>query len=304
MHSGDTIIALHNGHLQFSYGGDNSISGLVLQSTLPLTLNTWHDVSLQTYHGDVMMQVDGDRVQDRLQDHGKIEALMESVFIGGLGSSVSPSLPGYIGCMSELRIDNKHVSLASSLPETGVMVTETRDVVECQEVTADLMVADQAAPATNISQDTFQFDEDTSFRIMNRVTKRLMSEKRTDISFTIKTQDSDGDIIKVGEEGSDMFRVRLVNGHLAVRLTLDSQTAEKHSKVRVNTDQWRRVVIERRGAQVLVRVDSDKDIFSLRAGTSQKALRTKGEYVMGGHLTGSIRDLRIKDRAVRRDNIL
>ena len=57
VHSGDTLIALHNGHLQLSYGHGNSSETLVLQSSYPLTLNTWHEASIQTYHADVMMQV-------------------------------------------------------------------------------------------------------------------------------------------------------------------------------------------------------------------------------------------------------
>ena len=307
LHSGDTIIALHNGHLQFSYGGAVA-PGLVVQSPLPLTLNTWHQVSLQTYHSDLMMQVDSERVEARL-DNTKIQTLLESVFIGGVAGSGPASVPGFTGCISDLRLDNKLVSLRSAVETSGVMITETAGLVECEEVTADLMLADQADTDNDDGDDdAFEFSEEDSFRIMNRVSRRLKSEKRTEISFEIKTQDSDGDIIKTvfsdDQQSPDLLSVSLDHGHLVVRLRLGGVEAESRSRSPVATGQWRRVVVERRGGQVLVRLDSVRDIFSVTAGDSSVSLRSRGEYILGGHWTGSIRNLRIKDRLLRRQHIL
>ena len=65
LHSGDTILALVNGHLQFSYG---------------------HNV---TTGGELVIQ---------------IEMLASEIFIGGLGSS-HHSQPGYTGCLlAELKL--------------------------------------------------------------------------------------------------------------------------------------------------------------------------------------------------------
>ena len=313
LHSGDTILALVNGHLQFSYGHDERTGGqLVVQSGAPVMLNTWTGVRIQTYHADIMMELqDGERSTGRLLGGGaRIETLTSEVFIGGLGSS-HHALPGYTGCLAELKIDNSHVSLAAreaGAGEAGVSVEESEGVVECGRLTTDLMVSDQAA-----SRDTeaLVFRETDPVTIMNRVTRRQVNERRSDIYFEIRTRDKDGSILSVGDEDvADFFSVSLVNGHINVKLKINSHVGEKTSRVRVSDGEWRRMRVERTGGQVLVRVDSTRDIFSFNIAKEKEkeargwSLRSRGEYLLGQNLTGEIRELRIKDRAVRRANIL
>ena len=322
LHSGDTLLALVNGHLQFSYGHNVTTGGqLVVQSGVPVMLNTWTEVKIQTYHADIMMEVKGeagDRTMGRLREGGgaKIEALTSEVFIGGLGSS-HHSLPGYTGCLAELKLDNSLVSLAPREPgdtgDTGPRLAESEGVVECARLTTDLMVSDQAASGdSEDSKDNLVFRETQDpVTIMNRVTRRQLNEKRSEIYFEMKTQDKDGTILSVGNEDvADFFSVSLVNGHLKVRLKINSYIGEKTSKLMVSDGDWRRVSIERTGGQVLVRVDSTRDIFSFNIAKEQEkearswSLRSGGEYLLGQNFEGEIRGLRIKGRPVERGDIL
>jgi len=306
VHSGDTMLALHNGHLQFSY------NSLVVQSSYPLTLNTWHEVNLQTYHADVMMQVQGERLMGRLEQ-GRIDALMETVYIGGLGPITTQSpLPGYTGCVAEMMIDNNHVSLTSSLQmgDTSITVTEAEAVMDCGDVTANLMVSDQADNEDNNQDNVFVFDEDRTVKIMNRVTRRLFNEKRSVIQFELKTRDTDGTILSIGDNTTDMFTVSVSKGHLQVSLAINSQPRVKQSKIFVNDGGWRQVSIERSGGHVLVRLDRTRDIFSMTVDDSDikeartLSLKSNGDYILGENLQGSIRNLKIKDRTVTSANVL
>merc|ERR1712117_195117 len=99
----------------------------------------------------------------RLPDsHARIDALVETINIGGMESETS--LPGYTGCLSELKIDNIHVSLMSSV-DSVVSVRESVGVVTCGDLTPDLMVSDQAVTT---SPNTFSFDGKQSVSVMNR----------------------------------------------------------------------------------------------------------------------------------------
>ena len=318
LHSGDTILALINGHLQFSYGHNVTTGGqLVVQSGVPVMLNTWTEVRVQTYHADIMMEVKGeagDRTMGRLREGGgaKIETLTSEIFIGGLGSS-HHSLPGYTGCLAELELDSSLVSLgrAPGAGEAGVRLEESEGVVECARLTTDLMVSDQAGPGDS-REDSLVFTETRDpVTIMNRVTRRQENEKRSEIYFEMRTRDKDGTILSVGDEDvADFFSVRLVNGHLNVKLKINSYTGEKTSKVSVSDGDWRRVSLERTGGQVLVRIDSVTDIFSFNIAREQEkeargwSLHSQGEYLLGKNFEGEIRGLRIKGRPVERGDIL
>ena len=317
LHSGDTILALVNGHLQFSYGHNLTTGGqLVVQSGVPVMLNTWTEVRVQTYHADIMMEVKGeagDRTMGRLREAGgaKIETLSSEIFIGGLGSS-HHSLPGYTGCLAELKLDNSLVSLVreAGAEEAGLRVVESESVVECARLTTDLMVSDQAA--SEAREDSLVFRETGDpVTIMNRVTRRQLNEKRSEIYFEMRTRDKAGTILSVGDEDvADFFSVSLVNGHLNVKLKINSYTAEKTSKVSLSDGDWRRVSIERTGGQVLVRIDSTRDIFSFNIAKQREkearswSLRSGGEYLLGQSFEGEIRGLRVKERPVRRRDIL
>ena len=127
----------------------------------------------------------------------------------------------------------------------------------------------------------------------------------------MKTRDKDGTILSVGDEDvADFFSVGLVNGHLNVKLTINSHTGEKTSKVSVSDGEWRRVSLERTGGQVLVRIDSVRDIFSFNIAKEREkeargwSLHSQGEYLLGKNFEGEIRGLRIKGRPVERRDIL
>ena len=104
----------------------------------------------------------------------------------------------------------------------------------------------------------------------------------------MRTRDKAGTILSVGDEDvADFFSVSIVNGHLNVKLKINSYTAEKTSKVSLSDGDWRRVSIERTGGQVLVRIDSTRDIFSFNIAKEREkearswSLRSGGEYLLG-----------------------
>ena len=284
LHSGHTIIALHNGHLQFSHGDDVS-SGLVLQSSQPVTLNSWHHLNIQTYHNDVLLVLeDTERLMGRYEE-GKLKTLAETVHLGSLGGEEGVSLPGYTGCLSELVIAGASVSL-----EQDVM--EKRDVVQCGEVTASLMVSDQAG-----TEEVIVLDEDREVRVMNRVTRKNLLEKKSELSFSLLTEDTEGRILRLGSEKSDMMSVGLTGGKLSVSLRLGSHTAENVSEMTVSRAGWVSVRLERSGGQVLVRLNRDQDIFSLNTGHG-RVLRSDGYITLGGHLAGQLKNIKIKEKSV------
>ena len=294
LHSGHTIIALHNGHIQFSHG-DAVSNGLVLQSSSPVTLNTWHHLNIQTYHSDVMLVLgDTERVRGRYEE-GRLETLAETVHLGAMGDEVV-SLPGYTGCLSELVIAGNPVSLEQN-------VEERREVVECGEVTTSLMVSDQAG-----AEDVIVFDEKTEVRVMNRIKKRSFLEKKSELSFELLTEDSEAELLRVGSERSDLFSLDLTGGRLRVRLRLGSHSAEKISEVSVSRGGWVAVRVERTGGRVLVRVNRDKDIFSLSAGPARdnkrRALRSDGYITLGPGLSGQIRNIKIRDKTVSHSDLI
>jgi len=246
-------------------------------------------------------------------EQGRIDALMETVYIGGLGPITTQSpIPGYTGCVAEMMIDNNHVSLTSSLQmgDTSITVAEAEAVMDCGDVTANLMVSDQADNEDNNQDNVFVFDEDRTVKIMNRVTRRLFNEKRSVIQFELKTRDTDGTILSIGDNTTDMFTVSVNKGHLQVSLAINSQPGVKQSKIFVNDGGWRQVSIERSGGHVLVRLDRTRDIFTMSVGDSDikeartLSLQSNGDYILGENLQGSIRNLKIKDRTVTSANVL
>ena len=289
LHSGNTIIALHNGHLQFSHG-DTLKSGLVLQSSRPVTLNTWHHLTLQTYHSDVLLVLeDGERLRGRYEE-GRLETLAETVHLGSLGGE-GLSLPGYTGCLSDLVLASLPVSLEHN-------VLERRDVVQCGEVTASLMVSDQAE-----TEELLELDEEKEVRVMNRVTRRNLVEKRSEMSLELLTEDSDGEVVRVGSEGSDLMSLSLTGGRLSASLRLGSHSAEKVSQLKVSGAGWVRVSLERTGGQMLVRINRDQDIFALKTSEG-RVLRSDGYMRLGGNLTGRMRNIKIRKRTVHNSDLV
>ena len=71
-------------------------------------------VTIQSYHGDVMMLVSGqERVTGQLAAPHRVAMLRAAVTVGGLGEPHPPPhpLPGYTGCLAQLSLDNNHVNL-------------------------------------------------------------------------------------------------------------------------------------------------------------------------------------------------
>ena len=186
---------------------------------------------------------------------------------------------------------------------------ESSGLVECDMVTSNLMVSDQAGAGAGagVSDGTLVFSgAGAGVRVRNRVTSRLRAERRTEIQLELRTQDTEAEILSVGGAGEDgdMFSLGLEAGHLVVRLRLGAARGEARSEVRLSDGRWRRVGVERAGGRVLVRVDTSRDIFSLDLGTGEDKLRSGGEYRLGRGLEGELRNLRIKKRLVTRASLL
>ena len=293
VHSGDTIIALHNGHLQFSHG-NNASSGLVLQSRSPVRLNSWHQVDIQTYHSDVLLVLEGsERLRGRYEG-GRLETLGETLHLGALGGE-AVSLPGYTGCLSELVIAGTPVSLHQN-------IIESRGLVECAELTASLMVSDQAE-----AEDVIEFDEEKQVRVRNRVDRRSLLEKKTSVSFELLTEDREGNLLTVGTSQSDQLSLSLSQGRLRARLSLGPDRAEKISSLAVSRAGWVSLSLERSGGRLLVRINKDQDIFSLQLGQAankKRILKSDGYLTLGGGLVGQMRNIKIKEKIVKYSDLI
>ena len=292
LHSGATIIALHNGHLQFSHG-TNASSGLVLQSRSPVRLNSWQQVEIQTYHSDVMLVLEGsERLRGRYEE-GRLETLGETLHLGALGGGDGVSLPGYTGCLSELLIAGTPVSLQQN-------ILETRDLVECAEVTASLMVSDQAE-----AEDVIVFDEQKQIRVRNRVDRRSLLEKKSSVSLELLTEDLEGDLLAMGSPQSDHLTLSLSQGRLRARLRLGPDRAEKISQLSLSRAGWVTVSLERNGGRLLVRINRDQEVFSLNLGLGNKrSLQSDGYLTLGGGLVGQMRNIKIKDKTVKYSDLI
>ena len=81
-------------------------------------------VTIQSYHGDVMMLVSGqERVTGQLAAPHRVAMLRAAVTVGGLGEPHTPPhpLPGYTGCLAQLSLDNNHVNLMHTSKGTIVL---------------------------------------------------------------------------------------------------------------------------------------------------------------------------------------
>ena len=122
--SGNLSLSLVGGHVQFRYhlGEDH----LVLQSPYQVTLGSWHNLVLQTYHGDAMIRLGTQEpVLGSLQG-GKLAGLGMEVVIGGVDQP--GNIQGLKGCLKELKISHRAVSLVSDLEP---LLLEERGLGKC-----------------------------------------------------------------------------------------------------------------------------------------------------------------------------
>jgi len=123
--TGNLSLSLVGGHLQFRYhlGEDH----LVLQSPYQVNLGSWHNLVLQTYHGDVMLKLDTQEpILGSLQG-GKLAGLGSEVSMGGV--SQSGGVQGFQGCLKDLKFGHQAVSLVS---KAEPLLIEERGVGECR----------------------------------------------------------------------------------------------------------------------------------------------------------------------------
>ena len=109
--SGNLSLSLVGGHVQFRYhlGEDH----LVLQSPYKITLGSWHNIVLQTYHGDGMLKLDTQEPVLGSLQAGKLAGLGAEVVVGGVGQAGTSQ--GFRGCLSDLDVGHQAVSLVSDL---------------------------------------------------------------------------------------------------------------------------------------------------------------------------------------------
>ena len=217
------------------------------------------------------------------------------------GGGDGVSLPGFTGCLSDLVIAGTPVSLHHN-------IMEARDLMECSEVTASLMVSDQAEAEDD---DLLVFDEEKQIRVMNRVERRSLLEKKSSVSLELLTEDREGDLVTVGTSQSDHLTVSLTQGRLLVRLRLGPDRAEKISQLLISGAGWVSLSLERSGGRLLVRINRDEEIFSLhlqhgqqRKNNKKRILQSDGFLTLGGGLVGQMRNIRIKDKIVKYSDLL
>jgi len=122
--SGNMSLSLVGGLVQFRYhlGKDH----LILQSTYQVTLGSWQNLVLQTYHGDGMLKLDNQEpIMGSLQGE-KLAGLGTEVFIGGVSQS---GVKGFQGCLKDLKFGQQAVSLVS---KAEPLLIEERRVGECR----------------------------------------------------------------------------------------------------------------------------------------------------------------------------
>jgi len=123
--TGNISLSLLRGLVQFKYymGEDY----LFLQSPYKVNLGSWHNLVLQTYHGDVMLKLDTQEpILGSLQG-GKLAGLGSEVFIGGV--SQSGVVKGFQGCLKDLKFSHQAVSLVS---KAEPLLIYERGVGECR----------------------------------------------------------------------------------------------------------------------------------------------------------------------------
>ena len=124
---GNLSLSLVGGHVQFRYHlGEDHLS---LQSPYQVTLVSWHNLVLQTYHGDGMLKLDTQQpILGSLQG-GKLDGLGSEVFIGGVYQSGIVK-HGLRGCVKDLKFGHRAVSLVSSVEPLRI---EEMGVGECED---------------------------------------------------------------------------------------------------------------------------------------------------------------------------
>jgi hypothetical protein len=122
--SGNLSLSLVGGHVQFRYhlGEDH----LVLQSPYQVTLGSWHNLVLQTYHGDAMLRLDTQESVLGSFQGGRLAGLGSEVVIGGVDQS--GGFMGFRGCLKHLKFGHQAVSLVSDVEP---LLIEERGVGEC-----------------------------------------------------------------------------------------------------------------------------------------------------------------------------
>ena len=125
--SGNLSLSLVGGHVQFRYhlGEDH----LVLQSPYQVTLGSWHNLVLQTYHGDGMLKLDTQEPVLGSLLAGKLAGVGAGVVLGGVGQAMRYD-GGFRGCLKDLKFGHQAVSLVS---EAEPLLVERRGVGECRK---------------------------------------------------------------------------------------------------------------------------------------------------------------------------
>ena len=117
-------LSLRSGFVEFRY---KEPSGhLTLLSSSRIVPGYWHSLSLHTYHGDAMLQLDQEDPVLGTFGRGKISGLGPRVNIGG---KTPESADGYHGCVSHLRLGQHSVSFNSP---RGSLLLESEGLTSCE----------------------------------------------------------------------------------------------------------------------------------------------------------------------------
>ena len=123
---GNLSLSLVEGHVQLRYHEDDR--QITLQSSSIIHLGYWHSLTLHTYHGDVMMQVEGEEPIVATFKQGKIAGLGGSVYIGGVTAESSEN---FRGCLADLTVGHHPVSLVSPVEPA---LREAVGIVDCENL--------------------------------------------------------------------------------------------------------------------------------------------------------------------------
>ena len=160
----------------------------------------------------------------------------------------------------------------------------------CETSLADVMMADQAHLKDAVVDHLMVFDGGRLVRIMNRGERMVFSERINEFEFEIRAGGENGVLVSTRshEKGfsRDMFENCLVDGKMEVKVKIGSDVGVGVSRRRINTGDWKKVWVGRKGRMVLVKTVGDES-FSFHIGENEenklgrKSLKSDGYIWLG-----------------------
>ena len=120
----------------------------------------------------------------------------------------------------------------------------------------------------------------------NRGERKVFSERINEFEFEIRTNGKNGILVSTGSHVKDLFAIRLVDSKLEVKVKIGPDVGVGVTRRRINTGDWKKVWVGRKGRMVLVKTVGDES-FSFHIGENEenklgrKSLKSDGYIWLG-----------------------